>query len=61
MAVINGAKTVEDVVRTVKSGFFTVIRVRPFSSRVAAHDRLCKGELGRLPPVDGDCSAVHSG
>ncbi|KAF8560237.1 hypothetical protein OG21DRAFT_1401979 [Imleria badia] len=27
MAVINGAKSVEDVVRTVKSGFFAVIRV----------------------------------
>jgi len=27
MAVINGAKTVEDVVRTVKSGFWAVIRV----------------------------------
>ena len=28
MAVINGVKSVEDVVRTVKSGFFAVIRVR---------------------------------
>lgn len=31
MAVINGAKTVEDVIRTVKSGFMSVIRVQPFT------------------------------
>lgn len=29
MAVINGAKSVEDVIRTVKAGFFAVIRVCP--------------------------------
>lgn len=28
MAVINGAKSLEDVKRTVKGGFFSVIRVR---------------------------------
>jgi hypothetical protein len=34
MAVINGAKSVDEVIRTVKGGFFSVLRVsmsfRPF-------------------------------
>ena len=28
MAVINGAKSVEDIIRTVKASFFAVIQVR---------------------------------
>lgn len=28
MAVINGAKSVDEVIKTVKAGFFSVIRVR---------------------------------
>lgn len=63
MAVINGAKSLEDVVRTVKTGFFAVIRVRLalFYLRASLQGLIIlQDDLDRLTLVDGGCPTVHS-
>lgn len=37
MAIINGAKTKDDVMRTVKGGFMNVMRVRPENPSIFLH------------------------
>jgi hypothetical protein len=60
MAVINGAKSLDEVVRTVKGGFFSVIRVSKISrpQGVFSHPL---GVMDSFTIIDDYCTAIHSG
>lgn len=59
MAIINGAKSLDEVIRTVKGGFFSVIRVSRISRarRVFSHSL---GVMDSFPNVNDYCTTVHS-
>jgi hypothetical protein len=59
MAVINGAKSLDEVIKTVKAGFFSVIRVCILSV-TESHSILAADHLGSLAVVYNCRAEVHS-
>lgn len=62
MAVINGAKSLDEIIKTVKAGFFSVLRVCDQTTCVWVSNLvyLLADFLGRIPHFNGNRSEISS-
>lgn len=58
MAVINGAASLDEVIKTVKAGFFSVIRVRVPCMYLVSIQFMSPDFLGRVPSIYDNCTEV---